>query len=73
MRTRHTARQIVRVGKYALVATAVFAASLMLLTCVLFVALLAADVLEVLTTLMTVPSGDLTKNRRTPQGSSVSG
>ena len=31
-----------RVGKYALVATAVFAASLMLLACVLFVALLAA-------------------------------
>ena len=42
MRTRHTGEQIVRAGKYALVATAVFAASLMLLVCVLFVALLAA-------------------------------
>jgi hypothetical protein len=42
VRTRHTGEQIVRAGKYALVATAVFAASLMALVCVLFVALLVA-------------------------------
>src|SRR4051794_16273995 len=41
-RTRHTSRQLVRVGKGAVVATAALAASLFVLACVLFVALLTA-------------------------------
>jgi hypothetical protein len=42
MRTRHTGERIVRAGRYALVAGAVFAAALMALVVVLFVALLVA-------------------------------
>jgi hypothetical protein len=42
VRTRHTGEQLVRVGKYALVATAAHTAAMMRLVFVLFVALRVA-------------------------------